>query len=206
MTSRIPILLAPFSVAIYTLLIGAHAIARTPIVTADIVEARSLTGTDGNRANDSLARARALEGAERLRKAMVDEDVEVFLDLTLPSVIEMVGGPVKFAEMYRRGMEATHEAKLTMTSYMFNDSIRLARRGSEAYAVIPTVLTMTSESGGRVTIESYLIGFSPDGGGTWKYVNGHERFSDRNELKKLLPGVPKSLKLPTLKEPVVEGE
>lgn len=205
MTSRLPSLLASVSIAFCACLIGPRTIAHAKIAAGATLVDEAQQGTS-SRTSDSLARARALEGAERLRKAMVDEDVEVFLDLTLPRVIELVGGPVKFAEMYRRGMEATHEAKLTMTSYLFSDSIRLERRGSEAYAVIPTVLTMTSATGGRVIIESYLIGFSPDGGETWKYVNGHERFKNRAELKKLLPSAPKSLKLPALKEPVVEGE
>lgn len=153
---------------------------------------------------DSLARARAIEGARRLHEATLESDDDVCLELTLPKLIAIVGGREKYLEVLHKGMREIHKAGLMIAGYTISDTIQLQRHVSEVYAVIPTVLTLTSENNGRVTMESYLIGFSSDSGKTWAYVNGSEQFSDRSKLKLLFPHMPNSFKLPESKPPVVQ--
>lgn len=155
--------------------------------------------------SDSLARARVIDGAQRLIQALQNDDVEIFLQLTLPRLIDLIGGREAFAELYRKGMEGIREAGIVTESYVYSETFPLVRRKKEVYAAIPTTMVMRSPSTGRIVVESCLIAFSADEGRTWKYINGHERFSRRSELKKLLPDVPKSLKLPKYKR-TIDGD
>ncbi|MBS1912756.1 MAG: hypothetical protein JST22_12280 [Bacteroidetes bacterium] len=173
---------------------------------SDVNAARHTWIAKGDATGDSLACAQALAGAHMVWKAIQEEDANALLELTLPSLIRAMGGRKAFVATYRKGMDEARAEGVRIVSLVIGDSVQLRRRGGEAYAVIPTVITMSVPKSTKVVVESYLLGFSPDGGRSWTYVNGSDKFSTEAQFRQLLPRLPKSLRLPAQKEPVVTRE
>jgi hypothetical protein len=73
--------------------------------------------------------------------------------------------------------------------------------GDYTFVVVPTKLDMTIPCG-KAVAKSYLLGISPDGGKTWKFVDG-SGMENKEFREKGLPKLPAKLKLPVKEMPEI---
>jgi hypothetical protein len=141
--------------------------------------------------------------ADEVGKAVLAEDYFKVVDLTLPKVVELLGGRSKMVETMRAGTKEMKSQGITFHAIKVDPPKEVVKAGPDLIAVVPEVVTM-KVPGGKVHQKSYLLAVSADQGRTWKFLDGAGVAGDN--LKQVLPNLPKEVKLPKKEEPVFEKD
>jgi hypothetical protein len=137
--------------------------------------------------------------AKELIDALLRKDLDRFLDLTHPKVVELGGGREKMLATMKKELEQTEAEGVTVLSSAIGAPTQIIQDAGSIYAVIPNTLKVKAQAGTFQT-ESTLIGVSTDNGANWTFVDASGK--DDGELKKILPGVADKLNVPPAKQPV----
>ncbi len=137
--------------------------------------------------------------AKELIDALLRKDLDRFLDLTHPKVVELGGGREKMLATMKKELEQTEAEGVTVLSSAIGTPTQIIQDAGSIYAVIPNTLKVKAQAGTFQT-ESTLIGVSTDNGANWTFVDASGK--DDGELKKILPGVADKLTVPPAKQPV----
>jgi hypothetical protein len=144
---------------------------------------------------------KAVELAKVMEKAVLSGEHAKVVELTHPKVVEAMGGKDKMVEAIDGIMKAMKAQGIAIQSHTIGKPEEPVVDGKTAYVVIPTRMEMAGPQA-KVTVESYLLGFSTDKGKSWVFVDGNGlKEGPAKEL--IVPGLPASLKLPAPKPPVV---
>lgn len=141
--------------------------------------------------------------AKELTDALIRKDLDRFLDLTHPKVVEMGGGREKMRATMKKELEQTEAEGVIMLSSSVGTPTQFLHESGSIYALMPNTLKVKAQSGTFQT-ESSLIGVSADSGVNWTFVDASGK--DDGELKKILPAVADKLKVPPAKQPVKISE
>ncbi len=141
--------------------------------------------------------------AKELTDALISKDLDRFLDLTHPKVVELGGGRGKMRATMKKELEQTEAEGVTVLSSSVGIPTQFIHDSGSIYALMPNTLKVKAQSGTFQT-ESTLIGVSADSGANWTFVDASGK--DDGELKKVLPGVADKLKVPPAKQPVKISE
>lgn len=137
--------------------------------------------------------------AKELNDALLSKDLEKFLDLTHPKVIELGGGREKMRTTMKTQMEQTDADGVKVLSSSAGTPTQIIHDSGSIYAVLPLTLKVKAQAGTFQT-ESTLIGVSADNGTNWTFVDASGQ--DSGELKKVLPSVADKIKVPPTKQPL----
>jgi hypothetical protein len=154
----------------------------------------------GCRADEATTSASVKRVAQDLGAATVTGDYAKVIDLTHDSLVKMMGGREKAIAATAAAMNQMKASGFALTAYDVGDPGKLYSEGGSTFVVIPTSTHMTVP-GGRVTARSYLLGISPDGGKTWRFVDGTGITKHKDKLDQLLPRLPADLRLPEVEKP-----
>ncbi len=144
---------------------------------------------------------KAVELAKAMEKAVLAGEPAKVVELTHPKVIEAMGGKEKMIAAIEQVMTTLKAQGITIKSHTIGRPEEPVVDGKNAFMVLPTKLEMTAPQG-RIVTESYLLGFSSDSGKSWVFVDG-AGMNNGPAKDLILPLVPKSLKLPEPKQPVI---
>ena len=137
-------------------------------------------------------------------KATQTGDYEKIIDLSHGNVVAALGGKNKALETVQRQMQLMKDRKMMLTEFKIGEPWPFTRSKENKFVVVPTQITLTIP-GNIVQADSFLLGISADQGKTWKFVDGAGIKSEKQQ-EKILPPLPKELKLPELKPPRILPE
>ncbi|HZV07463.1 MAG TPA: hypothetical protein VE999_20430 [Gemmataceae bacterium] len=146
---------------------------------------------------ESVAKRKANEIAQ----ATVKGDFEKIADFTYPKVVDQMGGREKMVTAMKTGYKEMKSRGIEFRSAKVEDASPLVAGGSDVYTIVPFTLEM-KVPGGSATMKSFLLGISANKGTTWTFVDGSGIGKDETMTKRLLPNLPKELKLPKKEQPV----
>jgi hypothetical protein len=148
---------------------------------------------------------------QEINDAIIKADFGTVADLTHPKVVQMMGGRDKMIATMQTGEKDMKSKGFAFLSTKVDDPSDTVWGGSaaatiagsaELYVTVPFELKMKTPDG-KMTVKSFVIGFSTDKGKTWTFVNGD---LDPKQIKDVLPNLPDRLKLPEKQKPVMEKD
>jgi hypothetical protein len=148
--------------------------------------------------------AKAVEQAEAMKKAVLDGDYAKVADRTHPKVVEAMGGKDKVIAASKAIFDQMKSQGIEIKSYTVGKPGDPVVDGKTAYVILPTRMELTAPKV-KVVSESYLLGMTTDGGKSWSFADG-TGLSKGPAREALLPELPKALKLPEPKPPMVTKE
>ena len=150
---------------------------------------------------EGAAAAAARKQATEMYQAYVRGDLETFVGYMHPKITEMMGGKDKAIETIRKALAASTAQGLTATKATVAPVQQLVEVApAKLQVVIPADVVMSGKDT-EVHQRSFLLGFSSDGGKTWKFVDSGSGGGDT--LRKILPECSPSLKIPARTKPEV---
>jgi hypothetical protein len=142
------------------------------------------------------------EQAGQMCLAIVAADHAKVADCTHPNVVELAGGRDRAVQFIKMTLEDMKSRGTAIQSVVVGEPSEVFKQAGDVYSVVPFTLEM-DVGGQRLKQGSFLVGISSDGGRTWKFVDGNQ--GDRAKLERILPNLPKGLRLPEKQQPVVAG-
>lgn len=128
---------------------------------------------------------------EEQQQALIRGDYARVVDMTLPKVIESLGGRDNAITEIKALVERVKSYGITFKLEGVEMPTDFAKAGNTLYAVVPYTLQM-SGAGMQITQTGFVIGVSSDEGQTWTFIDG----GDAEGLRRFLPDLPKQLRLP----------
>src|SRR5215471_6772634 len=134
---------------------------------------------------------------ERIRKlaaensaALISGNYARLVELTYPTVVEMIGGRDKMIETLRRGSEDMKAHGSTILRAEVSEPKEVVTAGDKQFAIVPmTVHVQVSD--GTVHRKGFLIAVSEDRGKTWTFIDGaglvREPGKEKEKLSQILP-------------------
>ena len=123
------------------------------------------------RAEDEPKSALVKKKAGEIIAAIKKEEYAKVVDLTYPKVVELMGGREKMLAQLEAGMKQLKEKGFSFKSVEVGEPGDLLIEGKNTFAIVPTTTEMAAP-GGKIVLESYLLGISADGGKAWTFVDG----------------------------------
>jgi lysophospholipase L1-like esterase len=142
--------------------------------------------------------------AEEALNLFLKGDYKKFTELTHPRVVKELGGPEKMADALAARMKQLKDQGYEVRSVKVADPTTSASTDDARYLVVPYTLEMKSPKG-KATVQSYVVAISSDNGKAWTFVDG-AGLLDIEAQKKLLPDLPRGLRLPRPEKPVFEED
>lgn len=137
--------------------------------------------------------------AKELTDSLLRKDLDRFLDLTHPKLVELGGGREKMRAKMKDELAQTEAQGVMVLSSSIGTPTQVIHDSGSIYVVVPNILRVKAEAGTFQT-ESTLIGVSADSGVNWTFVDASGK--DDGELKKVLPEVADKIKVAPAKQPV----
>lgn len=156
---------------------------------------------------DAEMKANAKRQADAMGAANLNRDFGAAVSFMYDEVVTAMGGK-------ERVIRTMHQADAKMSADGFalrkvtmGDPTDLTESKGQRFAIVPESIEMSAPGGGRLKTNGFLLAISNDAGVTWKFLDGAGIADAGENLYTLLPNLPRSLKLPAKREPVlVPGE
>jgi len=150
---------------------------------------------------EGAAAAAARKQATEMYQAFVRGDHATFVGYMHPKITEMMGGREKTLDTIKKSLAAAKAEGLTpasATAAPVQQFVEVAP--SKLQVIIPADVIMKGKDL-EVHQRSFLLGFSSDGGKTWKFVDTGSSGADA--LRKIFPECSPALKIPPRSKPEV---
>ena len=148
-------------------------------------------------AEPSKATVRKL--AQEVGDATVKQDYAKVIDLTYDAAVKQLGGREKAIQFTQKSMALATTMGIVLKDFKVGEPGQFYFEGGNTFVVVPTTSELASGSN-IIHQQSYLLGISPDGGKTWKFVGG-TGLAKKEQREKILPKLPANLKLPEQEKP-----
>jgi hypothetical protein len=152
-------------------------------------------------AGEADLKRRVQEQAQAMADAFRKGDVEKFVGYLNPKLFKLAGGRDKLVAKMKAFLEEMKGKGLALKSYKTEIPDAILGQGQERFAVVPYTLVMTL-SGKRITQRAALVAASADGGKRWTFLDAQGKTPEN--VRALLPNLPKEVKLPAPQAPVIE--
>jgi len=143
------------------------------------------------------------EAAQMYAQANLNEDYELLLDFTYPSVIEHAGGREAYKKLLIQLNEIQKNRGMRLNEFIIKDPLDHVKAGNEFHAIVP-YRTVSKVKGGRLTAENTLIAVAAEGKEKWYFIETAS-LTERN-LAKVLPTWDNTLLLPMKKAPIYKED
>jgi hypothetical protein len=137
---------------------------------------------------------------EELNRALLAGDFAKVVDLTYPKVVADAGGRERMIAILQSSMQRINAKGYVLEAIELDAPGDFVPSGDNLMVVVPFTLKTTAPQG-KFSKRSFVIGISADKGQTWTFANGD---LDPDRLRRLLPDLPKALKLPERQKGVRE--
>ena len=117
-------------------------------------------------------------------------------DLTCPVVVEKLGGRDKFIERLASMAAEIKSSGFRIDSIDMSEPPSYVEWAGDLYSILPQTLRLSLSTGIQISKHSYLAGVSPDGGATWRFIDGQGIGGDRKKMEIVLPHFPKTWRCP----------
>jgi hypothetical protein len=164
---------------------------RSPTRLALFLAAAALAGCRAKAPDDPLAETVKAE-VDKMMTATADGRYEVVIDMTHPKALEEMGGREKALEVIGVAMDQLKGKGVRFKVTEVGKPTVVKGDGGH-YAVAPYTMEVTAP-GKKATSRTAVVGVSVDGGKTWKFVNTDTK--GEAEIRKILPDLPRDLKIP----------
>lgn len=134
---------------------------------------------------------------EEINNAIIKNDFGKVVDLTHPKIVELMGGRQKMVSTMEAGSKEMKAEGIELLSIKTDTPSEAIKSGSELFLTVTFDLEIGTPDG-KFIQKSFVIGISGDDGKNWVFVNGDV---DVKMIKRILPGLPESLKLPERQKP-----
>ncbi|MCG6157909.1 hypothetical protein [Rubinisphaera margarita] len=148
-------------------------------------------------ADNAALNAKVKEDVNKINNAIIEGKFETVVDLMYPPAVQAAGGREPMLRLMETGKQNMNKQGFSFQNATVAEPSAPIAGGEKWFLTVPFDLTM-KVPGGTLKSQSYLIGISNDQGQNWSYLNGTE---DVQGLKKLVPDLPETLKLPARKQP-----
>ncbi len=129
---------------------------------------------------------------QQMLQATVKGDYETVLDMTLPRVVNMMGGKQAALKTVNEQLKKLKESGVYFEMKEVGTPT-FAKADQDIYSATPIGMVLKGGSK-NVTVNSAIIVISEDGGKSWKFINMDA--TGEAGLRKFLPNLPKDFKLP----------
>jgi lysophospholipase L1-like esterase len=167
-----------------------------PLLTGLLCLTLSAPAPGDEKPDDAVVKGKAEEVLQLLLKG----DYKKFAGLTYAPVVKEMGGPEKMAGALAAQMKQMKDLGYEIRALKAADPTTSATADDERYVVVPYSLELKAPNG-KMTAQSYLLAISSDKGKTWAFVDG-AGLLDVEAQKKVLPNLPRGLRLPRVEKPV----
>jgi hypothetical protein len=151
-------------------------------------------------AQDEKVIANLKADVQKMLDATLKGDAETLFSMTHPKAIEMMGGTDKAKELLKLSLDSLKATGLA-TKLQEIGTPTLANNKADSFAVVPYTITFTG-GGKKITFKTAVVGFSADSGKSWKFLNITEKGEE--EMRQLVPDLPRELKIPKQEQKVEE--
>ncbi len=146
-------------------------------------------------------RPRVKAAAQEIASAYLREDFGKYVAYTNPKVLQRLGGRDKMIGVLQTTVADMKAKGFRVKSYTVGEPGEVVGEGSERFAIVPTVTVMAVPKA-VMTLKTFLVAASSDGGQSWSFIDGTE--TTEQEIRQLLPNLPPEVRLPRKQAPVVE--
>lgn len=143
------------------------------------------------------------EAAQMYAQANLNEDYELLIDFTYPSVIEHAGGRDAYKKLLIQLNEIQKNRGMSLNEFIITDPLEHVKAGNEFHAIVP-YRTVSKVKGGKLTSENTLIAVAAEGKEKWYFIETAS-LTERN-LVKVLPTWDNTLLLPMKKAPIYKED
>jgi hypothetical protein len=141
--------------------------------------------------------------AQELVDAMMKGNFERASDLTHPKLVELMGGREKYIATLKEFRAEVESNQSELPSLDVGDPREVVEINRQHYAIIPTTLRIKVPEGTLVG-DGFMIGTSADGGQNWTFVDSGGRSINKDQLRMFFGPAADQLKIPEVKEPVLQ--
>lgn len=141
--------------------------------------------------------------ARACAEAMTKGDFETLIELTHPKIVEAGGGREAMIETARKAIDGLKKSGYAFESCKVEVPQSLKRTPVGLFCLVPMSVRIKLTKNRTMTTRSALLAFSADDGKTWKFV---DTSSGDEEVRKLLPEIPKELQFAKLRKVEIESD
>ncbi|KEO72457.1 hypothetical protein [Anditalea andensis] len=143
------------------------------------------------------------EAAQMYAQANLNEDYELLLDFTYPSVIEHAGGRDAYKKTLIQLNEIQKSRGMKLNEFIIKEPMEHVKAGNEYHAIVPYKM-ISQVKGGKLSSENTLIAVIAEGKDKWYFIETTS-LTEKN-LVKVLPTWDHTLTLPLKKAPIYQED
>lgn len=162
--------------------------------------AQNVAGEQASKPTDPAVLARVKKLANECGEATLKGNYRRVLELTPDNVVNAMGGKEQAITILTQALDEMARNGTSFLSYEIGEPGDLHTLGQNTFIVVPSVVKMKA-NGKNIVMRGYLLGLSTDQSATWKFYDNNA-LEDPN-LRKLVPPLPASLKIPAPEEPKI---
>lgn len=131
--------------------------------------------------------------AEKMAKAFMSNDFNIFIKYSNPQLVKMIGGSNKMIEVLNKSVVDMKSKEIIFESITFSEPTKVIKSGKELQSTIQQITKVKTPTGGVMSI-STLIAISTNNGVNWTFVDTSNK--DMATIKQLLPNLSSSIVIP----------
>ena len=139
-----------------------------------------------------------LEDVKKFNEAFLKGDFDKYVDMTIPSVIEVAGGKEVMVTNAKASYEMTIESGLAYESIDPLKPSKFMFAGNDLQSILPQVI-ITKIGETKISQKVYFLASSSDEGKTWTFLNLEPY--DTASIKTYVPTYTGDIKIPTADQP-----
>ena len=139
-----------------------------------------------------------LEDAKEFNDAFLSGDFEKYIDLTIPSVIEVAGGKEVMVTNAKASYEMTTKSGITFESIDPLKPSKFMFAGRDLQSILPQII-ITKIGETKVSQKVYFLASSSDEGKTWTFLNLEPY--DAASIKTYVPSYTGDIEIPVAHQP-----
>jgi hypothetical protein len=144
-----------------------------------------------------------VQAAKIYAQAHLNEDYELLLDYTYPTVIEQAGGREAYKKVLQQVNELQKTRGMRLAQFEIHDPLEQVKVGKEYHVIVP-YRSITKVKGGKLTADNTLIAVATESKSKWYFIETTS-LTERN-LVKVLPAWNNTLELPMKKAPIYKED
>lgn len=146
-------------------------------------------------------KATVKQEADKMAKALIDDDFKTFVDYLPTKLLEKLGGKEKMVQAMKESDSQMEASGAKIVSYTYGDPTDVIEVGEELQCTIP-LTTEVQLPTGKMTQKSTVVAISENKGETWYFIDSGGLSLDK--MKEVFPNLSDELVIEDYGQPKVE--
>ena len=143
------------------------------------------------------------EQAKKMEEALMKGDYKVFVQFSLPALVDSMGGVDEMTEITKSGMEEMEKNGFTIIAVTFGNPSEICQtKKNWQCTLLQNIILKAPE--GKVVNNSTLVGVSYNNGKNWYFIDAAGK--SREQIKLFIPELCERIKIPEAIQPVFYKE